>query len=358
MKKSSHNGIISFWKFAFCIMIIALHLGVSTNVNLFRAGSIGVEFFFIVSGYLLGKSALKENVSEDEIGEKTNKFILKKVARLFPYMLFSWIFAMILYINTNPIKYAAHDVVNSIWDLFFLKNSGLIYRSFLAVSWYISAMLICMIGLYPLILKQKKKFVYVTAPLIVILVGGFIANKYQSIAFNGDIYVSMLRALFELSLGVIIYNWSSILKNVEFTKLGRFILTCIEILGFASIFFIVNLENAHVKYDFIMILIISMCICIAFSEKTLEYKLFNNKLFYFLENLSLPMYLNQYFAFNLMYFFLNSSYYRIPYGYSLLIALGIDILISIIIILLIKVYKELIKRISKMLVASSREVIK
>lgn len=60
--KSKHNGIISLWKFIFCIVIIGFHLNAiqhykNTNFG-FLYGSIAVEFFFIVSGYLLAKKAL------------------------------------------------------------------------------------------------------------------------------------------------------------------------------------------------------------------------------------------------------------------------------------------------------------
>lgn len=47
------NGIIDFMRFVFCILIVLDH------ATLFRgrmvAGYIGVEFFFIVSGWLLMK---------------------------------------------------------------------------------------------------------------------------------------------------------------------------------------------------------------------------------------------------------------------------------------------------------------
>ena len=56
-----HNGIISFWKFIFSLLIVALHLGIKHPNVLYRfkGGSIGVEFFFIVSGYLFCYKCLK-----------------------------------------------------------------------------------------------------------------------------------------------------------------------------------------------------------------------------------------------------------------------------------------------------------
>ena len=40
---------------------------------------------------------------------------------------------------------------------------------------------------------------------------------------------------------------------------------------------------------FVVLLILSISVCLAFSEKTLEYKVYSNKFFYVLEKFSLPI---------------------------------------------------------------------
>ena len=61
--KEKHNGIISFWKFIFSLLILALQGGMMRKdaIYSFKGGSIGVEFFFIVSGYLFCHKCLKTN---------------------------------------------------------------------------------------------------------------------------------------------------------------------------------------------------------------------------------------------------------------------------------------------------------
>ena len=75
MKK--HNGIISFWKFVFCMVIIIFHAGeyfIGKQDILFKYGSIAVEFFFVVSGFLMCKSACaKKRKEKESIGEETFK---------------------------------------------------------------------------------------------------------------------------------------------------------------------------------------------------------------------------------------------------------------------------------------------
>ena len=86
--KNNHNGIISFWKFMFSLMMLALHLGIlhpEARYN-FNSGSIGVEFFFIVSGYLFCKKYIKKSVLNNEkIGKITIYFFITKIKRFLPY---------------------------------------------------------------------------------------------------------------------------------------------------------------------------------------------------------------------------------------------------------------------------------
>ena len=48
-----HNGEISILKFLFALLILAFHLG--GFYDKFNYGYIGVEFFFIVSGFFFAK---------------------------------------------------------------------------------------------------------------------------------------------------------------------------------------------------------------------------------------------------------------------------------------------------------------
>lgn len=83
MKK--HNGIISFWKFMFSILILIFHCSDRAKEGkvLFIDGRIGVEFFFIVSGYLLAKKAFNNKENLDNIGKETFVYIWKKNKEFF-----------------------------------------------------------------------------------------------------------------------------------------------------------------------------------------------------------------------------------------------------------------------------------
>lgn len=341
MKK--HNGIISFWKFMFSILIVLFHcelLAQNGENVLFKAGRIGVEFFFITSGYLMAQKAFKnENKDLNNIGKEAILYIWKKAKTFFPYILV----AFIISIFVKGI-YQKSKLVISIWNLLLLEMSGVRTTSVVGQTWYISAMLISMLILYPLIRKYKKTFTHIMAPIIVILVGGWMSHKYGTVAgpldYTGFVYKGLLRALFEISLGTIAYIIAQKIKEIKFTKLSKWILTIIEIVGFTSIFFIVNIKGASQKYEFIMILILFISISIAFSEKTIFYKFANNKFVYYLEKISLPIYLNQIWIILLA----KNNLSHLNYYTKMSISVIATIIISIIIMHLIELAQKIFEK--------------
>ncbi len=87
-----HNGIIGFWKFMFCILILLFHCAEKMGKKgFFESGRIGVEFFFIVSGYLMTKKALNNEEGLENIGEETTSYIWRKFKAFFPYVIFPFI---------------------------------------------------------------------------------------------------------------------------------------------------------------------------------------------------------------------------------------------------------------------------
>lgn len=311
IKKTKHNGIISFWKFCFCLMIIIYHARLFANKNdfiLFSKGSIGVEFFFIVSGYLMTKKALNNNADIDNLGKETWIFILNKLKVLLPYIICGGLLSLIiLNIYTNM---SIYKNISSIWDILLLKMTGIKGTQINVPIWYLSSMLLCMFILYPLIRKFKKNFIYLILPLIILLGSGIINQNVTNFRnpneWLGFTYLGNIRALIELSIGAIIYIFYEKLKNVNFTKIGTISITVIEILGFLTPFIVSQFVDSK-KYDFIIILILSISILLAFTGKTLEYRTLSNKFSYWLEKISLPLYV---FNHPIRLFILNSNLFN------------------------------------------------
>lgn len=292
MKK--HNGIISFWKFAFCLIILIFHVGEAApkgHFILFKNGSIGVEFFFLVSGYFMAQKALKKNEKDETIGEETFHYVWGRFKSLFPYLLITYIVTLVT--KTALGQMTIKDYVLSFWDISLLRFVGFKGANLINHAWYISAMFLCMAILYPQIKKYGKNYFYLIAPLSIIFIAGIMNHNFGNVRephkWIGWMYKSFPRAYFEMALGSLLYPLAQKIKNIDFTKFGQTIFTLVEIGGL-----IIVIGASHflkTVYDYILIIILAISVLLALSEKTLDFNFSNNKIFYYLEKLSLPMFL-------------------------------------------------------------------
>ena len=98
--KPSRNGSIDLMKFVFTLVIMLFH----TN-KLFGGGYIAVDFFFVVSGYLMAVSMEKRMTRQSQkpvpLGQDTVSFLLHKAGGIFPYYVVVFVLTFIL---SNVIK--------------------------------------------------------------------------------------------------------------------------------------------------------------------------------------------------------------------------------------------------------------
>lgn len=96
------NAMIQVWRVVFAFLIFACHTGLlpwwTMEETLFRSASLGVEFFFILSGFLMLRSAERRPVCtpREEIGPETLRFLGKKWKAIFPVFLFAFVLEIIV----------------------------------------------------------------------------------------------------------------------------------------------------------------------------------------------------------------------------------------------------------------------
>ena len=345
MKKESHNGIISFWKFMFSILICAFHSGTLFKATRFHfaAGSIGVEFFFIVSGYLFYKKCLKyEKKGNSDIYKDNLIMTWNRIKRFFPYVLFLIVTSFLF--SIFALNYKKIDFVYSLYNVLLLPVKNVKISLPYGVLWYVSVLIICQFILFPIVVKNKEKYSNYIAPIIVFLLVGYILIQHGNLIrpWVKDVftYKSVVRGIMEINLGIFIYSIVEIIKKVKFNNFSCLLLTIIEVLGYVSIFFICNMTNAHIKFDVLMLMIFALCITISFSTKSLLYNFSNNKIFYYLEKISLPMYINQWFIVLVVQFVFQKLDMNISYYLFLLVTVLLSILIAIIELWIVKIYEK------------------
>ena len=340
-----HNGKISFWKFIFALLIIAFHVSCYyDNTLLFKSGYIGVEFFFIVSGYYLCKKCINyKRVTNSKIGVENFKFILKKVKKLLPYM--ALVFVLSLPISIFIDKLPLRDYVNAFMNFIFLPNLDNKVFTLYGITWYIIAMLIIEAFLFPILLKYKKNYIYNISPLLIILSVSFLIISFGNISNTWEYtifsYKGLIRAFMDINIGIFIYGLLDGIKKVKLTDFSKFFLTILEIIGFISIFYI-SCKGIH-TYDVLMLIIISICLMISLSNKVYLVDFSNNKIFYYLEKISLPIYLNQFIFIELFEYIKRVFKFKVLVYWEILIVIIVSVIFAMI---QLKVF-DLIKRNSK-----------
>lgn len=314
-RPSVRNGKIEFLRFLFCIIILLFHgqkyligetpLPKDIRLVFFRHGAIGVEFFFLVSGYLMAKTIYKTRTADRENGmtEQTLSknalmFIKKKYISILPQHLAAFVIVFIAYVISNgfTVKEWILKAINSLPNLFLIEMSGLSFTNPNHIEWYISSMLIAMAILYPFCYKYYYTFTRYAAPLISLLIVGYLIyeTKYLSgvTVWMGFSYKGMLRAVAEIALGTTAFEISRYMNQRTFSKAQRFAFTVLELscLSGILIYCVTTFSSRYESYALIAIFVL---VTLAFSGVSYGSRLFDNKLCYFLGNISLPVYLAQ-----------------------------------------------------------------
>ncbi len=204
------NGKIDFLKFVFSITIVLLHSGwfLGWENCLFRGGHMGVSFFFIVSGYYMVCSADKYCVDDGRsIADKTIRFIWSKVKKfIIPFVISCLLGFVVLHINTGSgIKTLVKDAMDMIYELTLMRMIGLNGWTSNPAAWYLSAMILGMFLLMPIVLKNKEAYTKLIAPFLTVFIMGILyqyagrLNGYET--WLGIGYLGMFRAIAELSCG-------------------------------------------------------------------------------------------------------------------------------------------------------------
>lgn len=341
--RKSRNGKISILKFLFSILIIAYHLVDYFNNGqiMFPLGYIGVEFFFIVSGFYFCKKSLNyKKVDSKVIGEETFRFILKKIKQFAPYILFLCVISIPVSIFIDKLQ--IFDINSAISNLFYIPNHDNKVLVIYGITWYICSMIIVQAILFPILLKYRRNYTNVYSFLIVYFLFSYLIINTGEIG-NPWVYMpfclkGILRAMLDMNIGICIYTIIEKIKKIEFTDFSKFLLTTIELLGYGLIFYLATKQS--IKYEFIMLLVLSFCLLISLSEKVYLQEISNNKLFYYLEKLSLPMYINQFVIINVYCYVINKFKLSINYILSIIIVSIISIIFAFITVKIISMIKK------------------
>lgn len=280
----SKNIEIELLRFFFAFVIMSFHFGLKsqfTGLASFRCGDRAVEFFFILSGLLMARSAQKylSSVDKNNVGSIVSNTVIRKVKPLFPYVFGSSVIAFfLLYAHDLSVIQSISEFINMIPDYLFIGGGGLHKDTlfYWGIIWYISAMAIAILFLLPLYLLHNNASRGFLFPLITIATLSFLANVGGAIILHNHWVVfttgGVLRAIGEMSLGAICYDISLKISSYDYTKLGKLLFTGLKLLCFVLVFVFVLGEFPGV-WNHGILFVIAGLVVISFS--TSAYSLVN-----------------------------------------------------------------------------------
>lgn len=281
---------------------------VAEGKNIFFGGSFAVEFFFLVSGYLMMASIEKISARKEpgqDLGQETLGFLWRKAKSVYPDLLIAWVIALLFtkYAKKKSLLGMAALAVDSFFEVTLLKMSGLTSISMNGVTWYISSMLLCMAILYPLIRKYPDMMKYIGLPLIVLLALGYLGGTYDSprdpLKWIGITKKGNIRAFGEISLGAIMYLVVKAVDKVELTRFGKVLVTVFEWSAYIILILYMYYAGAGGR-DYFFLLVMAVAVGLSFSHKGIDAALFDNSVSIWLGKWSLPLYLGHtFYTYNL-----------------------------------------------------------
>ena len=370
--RKQHNVTIDFLRFLFSVIVVLHHSRyvLGDDNCYFLGGSLAVEFFFFVSGYLLlvgadkagrkngagyllpggadmagrkngagyllpggadmagrteaadletkgigagttgiGGEATGIGAEATGIGSETLHFILHKIRSFLPEFLIAWWIGFVLIGVVR--QYGVLDYLkafgNDFWELTLVKMSGLFTHGIDGAMWYLSAMLLGMAILYPLLRTKRDLMTHLVCPLLALFLYGYLCqaegHPRDPIVWLGLCYKGLVRAVAGLCTGVVIcmavrrlkrFSPSGLTKTGNALAIGAQLLCLLLTIRYMA-------EQEPSEYDYFYMFLLMVLVLLSFAGFGLESVLGNSQRLHllsaFLGKYSLSLYLGHlYFA--------------------------------------------------------------
>lgn len=301
------NGEIELWRFIVALIIVDFHFrgdSVFLYGYLFHYGRVGVEFFFILSGYLLAAGAIKRSIGSPaatwhEIHQETFSLIKRRICSFLPETWVACAIACCVYgllIHPSCRLFFQQIVVTMFGNACFLSMSGLFrfHQGLNGPTWYLSTLLMGTCILYPLIRRWRVSPMMLVCGIL--LLGSIYING-QAVDCAGvvetcGIYKGNFRGIAEMLIGASLYPFIQTLKHATISGRGRITLTLMKwgmslcLLGYACN---ANLVGHNVGFAIVMICGI---LILSFSEQCFDKTWYRHPFLYALGRFSLPLFLS------------------------------------------------------------------
>lgn len=254
-------------RFIFMTIIAIWHFG---RINPFTHGYIAVDFFFILSGFLIYNSYIRHKYDALE-------YTIAKLKRFYPeyiiVFLISFFMKLRILLRDNDIVTV---LLNAISEGTLIHGIG-IYSGYVnPPSWYVSVLLIGGGILYSILFYNRKLAISIIFPLFTLLSYTYllgINGSLEQFATVGCVSQCLLRGMSGMALGIILSAFS---RRYTEVFINRDVL--LNILCIISITIICVVLFAIQNYDNIALLVFSLLIVSCVIPNLLFNKIFKLKI--------------------------------------------------------------------------------
>ena len=249
--KKQRNCYIEFLRFVFTLLVVIAHYNGYFQNNVLKGrwnGHIGVEFFFVLSGFLLAAYCAK-NAGKEPVHQATWTYIKRKALGLAPvyYVVLAYFVVRTLVIKKYTGLYLINFILQLMASLFFLPSMGLVQSVAIPYGWYIGGMMLGIFILFPFVYRWQKGFTQMVAPLIVFIFCTWAMQVHGKLymlqsEWMGLCFPSTVRAIGDLCMGIFAYEICEFLKNKfsgQLTEVGRLLFTITNVGMFVMVVYLV-----------------------------------------------------------------------------------------------------------------------
>lgn len=298
------NSLVELFRFIFSILVVGYHVQMSyfnDSIDTFENGALAVEFFFLLTGFFLAKSIEKFAFrSETSLLKETGKFMWNKIKSILPVHFVATIILIVI-ILVFDINNFGSKLLGGLPG-FFLIQQAIFWTegynmSLIVPEWYLSAMLISLVIIFPtaIILRKKMRGEFVILAefaifaVLAVALGGIIKFRFTTT------FIYDLRAYAEILVGMLIYYFTAFLSQKELKKNMTVLLKVFEPICYLIpiIFGIIPISSAFSPATMVIAVVCSFLgLGITFSGKGISIKNIKiNEIFAFLGSISLTIYL-------------------------------------------------------------------
>ena len=263
--QKKQNSIV-LWRIIFTYLVAIYHFDVayaiSNQIGIRSAWYIAVEFFFIVSGYLIYSNLDKLSATY----KSGPAYFRVRFARLYPYYLGSFILCLGLYAYLSGER-IIDLLVTHVFEMFAMQGIGLnvgwVYVN--DTAWYISVVLIAGFLIYHCLVKWKDTFVKFVAPIIVMATFSYFfrfRGNINAVLEAEGLWLShgLLRGLSGMCLGIFAAEGNAWLQR---EKRDGLYMRILGVLGF--LFVIVgSVKYGISEMDFLFAVVLAVAVAIGF----------------------------------------------------------------------------------------------